>query len=247
MLGIDRHGRQAFAQASLVRTEMIHKPVALGTSGAFGLFHPDCRVALASGERVRVGSIVSRGRTVSDVRFEIMQVNGPKAGLEACYPEIWASMARRSFAAGEERLFVAESKIPSIGFPDRSVRPADGSWSIFGPQLKATFAAADAEAQRAAVKSIFANSGDGGRSYSLLANEAHHALNLRDWDASLRFIFDTLQHSYSVSLAPENAPHAPMQPGRTNFLWPRPAVSCRLLWGERSWRPLVNGFLAEGD
>ena len=96
------------------------------------------------------------------------------------------------------------------------------------------------------LRSIFSVADDPEGSCSLLPNKGHHALNIKMWSDPSCFYFESLQYSYRVSIAFNKSPFGPIQFGKTYFVWPQPSDTYALSWENRSWRPVVNGFILDG-
>jgi hypothetical protein len=250
ILGIDRHGQLADRPVRLLVLPDDHLPVALGTDAAFGLFHPDSSVLLADGSRSRVGALISSRIAVSDIRFEMVRVDERVEKKEAPdFRGLWDSLCRRCFCMSGDMLLISELKLPSSGFPETSVsrKKKEGWWSVSRPVLEEAFNALGVSQRRELICSQFLSVQDETLSHSFLPIEAHHAMNVHLWTSPSCFSFESLQYSYRISVILGRAPAGPIQLGKTHFVWPTKTNSFQLSWEDRSWKPVVNGFIVAGD
>jgi hypothetical protein len=250
ILGIDRHGQLANRPVKIVKLPDGHLPVALGTDAAFGLFHPDSSVLLADGSRSRVAALISSGSTVADTRFEMVRVDERAERREALdFRGLWDSLCRRCFCTSDDTLLISELRLPSSGFPETSIsrKEKEGWWSVARSDLEEAFNALGVTQRRVLICALFSSGQDENPSYIFLPNEAYHAMNVRLWSGPSCFNFESLQYSYRISVIIGRAPNGPIQLGKTHFVWPNVMDSFQLSWEDRSWTPVVNGFILVGD
>jgi hypothetical protein len=193
---------------------------------------------------VRVGSMVSETRSVSDLWFEIADTSHLKWNLAG--DEVWESLRRRSMASDKDMICMSTDVLHHSLLPEGYIKTGKGWWTVD----RASFQKAIGGPKNPKALTIFREMFDHEEApdtLTVLSDEAHHALNAKLLNPPGGFIYESQQYSARVRIDLGSTRNEPLQVGRTSFVWPHSYASRWMYWDDQSWRPLMNGFVVSGE
>lgn len=246
VLGVDRHGRPAFAEVTVRPGRSTDTIVFLGTSRSCGFFAGDSVIQTSRGHQHRAEEFLDA--SIGETNFEAILTSADRPRIAPPHA-LWHLLGFEAANEDGDSLFIrARRPLGEAGKP-----PPDGSWRferkadrVYGV-LRSAFKSRP-EVARDFIDGLvylFTNE-DGicefGRRSSILAMAV--ATYYAGLDRPTTFQYDSLQHSAIIGLAVGRSDTNAVPRGLCGCAIAETATLFELGWDDPAWNPIVSGFIA---
>lgn len=253
LLGVDRHGQISTGEAKLEFTGAQTRGVFLAAGAAFGHFASQGSVLDSEGRRHVIGDIAEKG-TIADLRFETYAQIGARSADTRSFSDIWTVLLNGgaiSFKSGT----IIRCRIPA---PDvasafqatkapfaRVVESGSRAYCVINERLLGESFVTDWQ------KTILILGGlCFGAPESIYRVEKQQTLiglwllsALKKSGDGFSLKYDGIQYTVCVHLVASDAAPRSLERGMCACLEPDTSRECKLIWSDRSWSPIANGYL----
>lgn len=253
LIGVDRHGQLVRDTAVVAVGAAATHDAFLGSRASFGFFAANSRILDSTG-KPRVVSDIIQGMSIDAVRFETAADYPNVAPDTECFSMLWRLLQQAGAESDELR---AALKTRSTTVPPAIERNrVDTRFALFRRiagvlycvierrVLESSFSR-DWSATIIALADCWLRTPESGWKFE--NEETFAALwllsALRRVRRGYRLVYDGLQFSAMIEIHPSDDAPSAIDRGATAFLRYRESNELIVTWPNRSWNPIVNGFV----